>query len=229
MVPAPSRRVLVAGAALVALAAALGWWQFDLGRLLTLESLKASRDALVLQVDRRPAAASAAFFAAYVAATSLWLPGTVVFTIAAGALFGFWPGLVLASFATSIGALVAFLVARHLLRDAAQRRFGRALAPINDGVARDGAFYLATLRLVPLVPFIVVNLAMALTPIGAGRYYVVSQLGMLPATALYVNAGLQLATIDAPSDVFSLPVLASFALLALLPLAAKAVRGRRRR
>ena len=222
MISRPSRRALWLAAGVAAMAAAWAYVHFDLGALLTLEQLKASRDALVGAYQARPAATLVAFFAVYVAATALSIPGALVLTLAAGAMFGLGLGLVVVSFASSLGALLAFLVARHLLRDAVQSRFGASLAPINDGVRRDGALYLLTLRLVPVFPFWLINLLMGLTPITALRYYVVSQLGMLPGTAVYVNAGTQLASIDSVRDVVSPALLGSFVLLGLFPFVAQA-------
>ena len=218
----PPRALLWAALAGLALAALWAWRAYDLGSLLTLEQLKASRDALQARVQAQPLATAAGFFAVYVAATALSIPGAVILTLAAGAMFGLGWGLLLVSFASSLGALLAFLVARHLLRDTLQARFGRALAPIDDGVRRDGTFYLLTLRLVPVFPFWLINLLMGLTPMGAGRFYVVSQLGMLAGTAVYVNAGTQLAAIGSPADILSPGLLGSFVLLGLFPLIAKA-------
>jgi pyruvate/2-oxoglutarate dehydrogenase complex dihydrolipoamide dehydrogenase (E3) component/uncharacterized membrane protein YdjX (TVP38/TMEM64 family) len=219
------RAALWVGAAAVALAILWSWRAFDLGALLTLDQLKASRDALQALVQSRPLATAALYFAIYVAAAALSIPGAAILTLAAGAMFGVGWGLLLVSFASSLGALLAFLVARYLLREAIQSRFGSALAPINEGVAKDGTFYLLTLRLVPLFPFWLVNLLMGLTPMGAGRFYVVSQIGMLAGTAVYVNAGTQLAAIRSPGDVLSPALLASFVLLGLFPLLAKLVVG----
>ena len=218
----PSRSVLWAGAAALALLAVWAWRHHELGTLLTLDNLKASRDALQARVQVQPLATAAGFFALYVAATALSIPGAVILTLAAGAMFGLGWGLLLVSFASSLGALLAFLVARYLLRDAIQARFGKALAPINDGVRQDGTFYLLTLRLVPVFPFWLINLLMGLTPMGAGRFYAVSQVGMMPGTAVYVNAGTQLAAIQSPGDVLSPGLLGSFVLLGLFPLLAKA-------
>ena len=218
----PPRALLWAALAGLALAALWAWRAYDLGSLLTLEHLKASRDALQARVQAQPLATAAGFFVVYVAATALSIPGAVILTLAAGAMFGLGWGLLLVSFASSLGALLAFLVARHLLRDTLQARFGRALAPIDDGVRRDGTFYLLTLRLVPVFPFWLINLLMGLTPMGAGRFYVVSQLGMLAGTAVYVNAGTQLAAIGSPADILSPGLLGSFVLLGLFPLIAKA-------
>jgi pyruvate/2-oxoglutarate dehydrogenase complex dihydrolipoamide dehydrogenase (E3) component/uncharacterized membrane protein YdjX (TVP38/TMEM64 family) len=218
----PSKPLLWAGAAAVALVAVWVWQHFGLGALLTLDNLKASRDALQAQVLSAPLSTAAVFFAVYVAAAALSIPGALILTLAAGAMFGLGWGLLLVSFASSLGALLAFLAARYLLRDAIQARFGKALAPINDGVKKDGTFYLLTLRLVPVFPFWLINLLMGLTPMGAGRFYLVSQLGMLAGTAVYVNAGTQLAAIQSPGDILSPGLLGSFVLLGLFPLLAKA-------
>jgi pyruvate/2-oxoglutarate dehydrogenase complex dihydrolipoamide dehydrogenase (E3) component/uncharacterized membrane protein YdjX (TVP38/TMEM64 family) len=218
----PSKPLLWAGAAAVALMAVWAWQHFGLGSLLTLDNLKASRDALQAQVQARPLATAGLFFVTYVAATALSIPGALILTLAAGAMFGLGWGLLLVSFASSLGALLAFLVARYLLRDAIQARFGKALAPINEGVQKDGIFYLLTLRLVPVFPFWLINLLMGLTPMGTGRFYLVSQLGMLAGTAVYVNAGTQLAAIQSPGDILSPGLLGSFVLLGLFPLLAKA-------
>jgi pyruvate/2-oxoglutarate dehydrogenase complex dihydrolipoamide dehydrogenase (E3) component/uncharacterized membrane protein YdjX (TVP38/TMEM64 family) len=209
----------------VAAAAFWAWQQFELGSLLTLDGLKASRDTLQAQVQAQPLTAAAIFFAGYVVATALSIPGALVLTLAAGALFGLAWGLVLVSFASSLGALLAFLVARHLLRDWVQARFGKVLDPINEGIRKDGTFYLLTLRLVPVFPFWLINLLMGLTPISAGRFYVVSQVGMLAGTAVYVNAGTQLAAIQSPGDILSPGLLGSFVLLGLFPLLARACVG----
>ncbi len=222
MKPAPSRTGRWIAVLLVAGIAAWAWSRYDLGALLTLDNLRSSRDALVGAYETRPAATLATFFAAYVAATALSIPGALVLTLAAGAIFGLGVGLLVVSFASSLGALLAFLVARYLLRDAIQARFGKALAPINDGVRKDGTFYLLTLRLVPVFPFWLINLLMGLTPMGAGRFYLVSQIGMLAGTAVYVNAGTQLAAIRSPGDILSPGLLGSFVLLGLFPLLAKA-------
>lgn len=211
--------------ATLALTIVWAWQAFDLGALLTLDRLRASRDALQLRVHQQPLATAATFFVLYVGATALSIPGALILTLAAGAMFGPVGGVVLVSFASSLGALLAFLAARYLLRDAIQARFGQALAPINEGVRKDGTFYLLTLRLVPVFPFWLINLLMGLTPIGAGRYYLVSQLGMLAGTAVYVNAGTQLAAIRAPGDILSPSLLGSFVLLGFFPLVARSAVG----
>jgi pyruvate/2-oxoglutarate dehydrogenase complex dihydrolipoamide dehydrogenase (E3) component/uncharacterized membrane protein YdjX (TVP38/TMEM64 family) len=218
----PAKPLLWVAAALLALAVWWAWQHFGLGTLLTLDNLKASRDALQARVQAQPLGTAAAFFGLYVLATALSIPGALVLTLAAGAMFGLGWGLLLVSFASSLGALLAFLVARYLLRDSIQARFGKTLAPINEGVRKDGTFYLLTLRLVPVFPFWAVNLLMGLTPMGAGRFYLVSQLGMLAGTAVFVNAGTQLAAIQSAGDIFSPALWGSFVLLGLFPLLAKA-------
>ena len=211
--------------AVVVVLAVLLYRHFELGRLLTLDQLKASRDALAGAYQARPVTTLLVYFGVYVLATALSIPGALILTLAAGAMFGLAVGLVVVSFASSLGALLAFLAARYLLRDTVQSRFGRSLAPINEGVRRDGTFYLLTLRLVPVFPFWLINLLMGLTPIGAARFYLVSQIGMLAGTAVYVNAGTQLAAIRTPGDILSAGLLGSFVLLGLFPLVAKAVVG----
>ena len=209
----------------MALLAAVLYRHFDIGDLLTLDSLKASRDTLVARFDQSPATFAIGYFALYVAVAALSLPGAAVMTLAAGAIFGLGLGLLLVSFASSIGATLAFLTARYLLRDSVQARFGSRLEPVNEGMRRDGAWYLLSLRLVPVFPFFMVNLLVGLTPIAATRFYWVSQLGMLAGTAVYVNAGTQLAGITNLADVLSPPLLLSFVLLGVFPLLAKALLG----
>lgn len=204
---------------LLAAVAAAVW--LDLGRLLSLETLKAQQAAVEAYRVAHPARTALLFFAAYVAVAAASLPGAAVMTLAAGAIFGVLAGTVLVSFASSVGATLAFLSARFILRDMVQRRFGARMAAIDAGIAKDGAFYLFTLRLVPVFPFFVVNLLMGLTPMRTLVFYGVSQVGMLPATLVYVNAGTQLARIDSLAGILSPALLLSFAALGLLPLVAK--------
>ncbi len=168
-----------------------------------------------------PWRAAFAFFAAYVAVTGLSLPGAALMTLAAGAVFGLVWGTVLVSFASTLGATLAFLAARFVLRDWVQGRFGARLRGLNEGVAKEGAFYLFTLRLIPAVPFFVINLAMALTPMRTWTFYWVSQLGMLAGTVAYVLAGTQLAAIQSPAGILSPGLIGALVLLGLFPLAAK--------
>ena len=201
--------------------AVVAFFAFGLGRYLSLEFIKSQQGQLEAWRAANPLVAALTFFGIYIAVTALSLPGATILTLAAGAIFGLGWGSLIASFAASIGATLAFLISRLVLRDWVQARFGERLAAINDGVRRDGAFYLFTLRVVPLFPFFLINLAMGLTHIGVLTFYWVSQLGMLVGTVVYVNAGTQLARIDKLSDVASPGVLASLALLGLFPLIAK--------
>ena len=214
------KRALLFGLIVVAVAA---FFALDLDRYLTLDALKAGQAEFAAAYAARPLTVIGVFFLVYVAVTALSLPGAAVLTIAAGALFGLATGTVVASFASSIGATFAILVSRFLLHDWVQRRFGERLAAVNQGMARDGAFYLFALRLVPLFPFFVINLLMGLTPIRTRTFYWVSQLGMLAGTVVYVNAGTRLANIDSLAGLFSPALLASFALLGVFPLIAKKI------
>jgi pyruvate/2-oxoglutarate dehydrogenase complex dihydrolipoamide dehydrogenase (E3) component/uncharacterized membrane protein YdjX (TVP38/TMEM64 family) len=171
--------------------------------------------------DGAPLVFAALFFLGYVAVAALSLPLAVWMTLAAGALFGFWGGLILVSFASTIGATLAFLAARYLLRDWVRAKLGARLKAMDAGMGRDGPFYLFTLRLIPIVPFFAVNLLMGLTPIRAVTFYIVSQIGMLAGTAVYVNAGTQLGAIRSAGDLLSLPLLLSFALLGIFPWVAR--------
>lgn len=208
--------LLAAVSALVVLFFAL-----DLGHLLSLATIKSRQAELQAWRDTQPVAAAAIFFAVYVAVAALSLPGAAVMTLAAGALFGLGWGTLFVSFASSIGATLAFLVARWVLRDAVQARFGDRLTAVNAGIARDGGFYLFTLRLVPVLPFFLINLAMGLTALRTWTFYWVSQLGMFAGTLVYVNAGTQLARIDSLSGIVSPGVLGSLALLGVFPLIAR--------
>ncbi|MCK0509808.1 FAD-dependent oxidoreductase [Aromatoleum buckelii] len=193
----------------------------DLDRYFSLDFFKTQQAAIEGWREQRPVAAALGFFAVYVAVTGLSLPGAAVMTLVAGAIFGLAWGTLIVSFASTIGATLAFLASRFVLRDTVQARFGERLHAINEGVAKDGGFYLFTLRLVPLFPFFVINLVMGLTPIRTWTFYWVSQLGMLAGTVAYVNAGTQLAQIDSLSGILSPSLLASFALLGVFPLIAK--------
>ncbi|MCW8346509.1 TVP38/TMEM64 family protein [Vibrio sp. ZSDZ65] len=209
---------LLLGFAFVAIILFLG---SQFGQYLTLENAKAQQAELASYIDANFVAAALTYFFLYIAITAFSVPGAAVVTLLGAALFGFWSSLLLVSFASTIGATLAFLSSRFLLRDWVQRQFGAKLTTINDGVEKDGAFYLFSLRLIPVFPFFLINLLMGLTPIRVSKYYLVSQLGMLPGTAVYLNAGTQLANIDSLSGIVSPTVLASFALLGLFPLIAK--------
>lgn len=208
-------RVAVAAVFVAAIAAFLA---FDLQQYFRLEVLREQRDTLLAFTETHLGLMIAAYMGVYIVMAALSVPGAAVLTLAGGALFGVLIGTIAVSFASTIGATMVFLAARFLFRDAVQRRFGKRLTVINRGVERDGAFYLLALRLVPVFPFWVINLVMALTPIRTWTYFWVSQLGMLPATVVYVNAGTQLARIDSTADILSPQLIGAFALLGLLPL-----------
>jgi len=206
---------------LLILAAIVSFFAFDLERFLTLESLQQSQHDFVSLNTESPWMVAAVFFALYVLATALSLPGALILTLAGGALFGLAVGTLLVSFASAIGATLAFLASRFVLRDSVQRRFGDKFKALNDGVERDGALYLFSLRLVPLFPFFLINLLMGLTPMRAFTFYWVSQVGMFAATLVFVNAGTQLAQIHSLSGILSPSLLFSFVLLGVFPLIAK--------
>ena len=214
------RRLLVLGAVVIAVGA---FFALDLGRFFSLEYLSEQREALAATVAENTFTAALVFFVVYVLVTALSLPGAAIMTLAGGALFGLGLGLGLVSFASSIGATLAFLVARTVLGDWVQSRFGDRLAGINRGIERDGAFYLFSMRLVPAIPFVVINLLMGLTRIRPATFYVASQIGMLPGTIVYVFAGTQLATIESPGDILSPGLIGAFLLLAIFPWIAKAI------
>src|SRR5262245_48684054 len=207
--------------AIVLLALVIAFFVFDLGHYFSLAYLKSSQVEFAGLYANHPAMVVGVFFAIYVAVTALSFPGAAVMTLAAGAIFGLLAGTIIVSFASSIGATLAFLAARFVLRDSVQVRFGARLAEIDKGVAKEGAFYLFTLRLVPLVPFFVINLLMGLTKMKAGTFYWVSQLGMLAGTLVYVNAGTQLAKIDSLRGILSPALIGSFVLLGVFPIIAK--------
>jgi pyruvate/2-oxoglutarate dehydrogenase complex dihydrolipoamide dehydrogenase (E3) component/uncharacterized membrane protein YdjX (TVP38/TMEM64 family) len=204
--------IVLALAGVLAVAYAL-----DLHRWLTLDALRAGQRELEALRAQHPFALAAGYFAVYVAATALSFPGAAVLTLAGGAVFGLAAGLVLVSLASTLGAVLAFLVARFVLADAVRARLGGRLADVDRGVERDGAFHLLTLRLVPVVPFFLVNLGMGLTRMPVRTYAVTSWLGMLPGTLVYVNAGTQLAAIDSLGAILSPALIGSFVLLAALP------------
>ena len=196
---------------------------FDLGRFFSLEYLKSQQAAFDDLYASRPVMVIATFFIIYVVATALSLPGAAILTLAAGAFFGLFLGVIVASFASSIGATLAFLVSRYLLRDSIESRFGAKLKTFNKNIEKDGAFYLFTVRLVPVFPFFLVNLVMGLTRLKTGVFYVVSQLGMLAGTIVFVNAGTQLAQIESLGGILSPGLIFSFVLLGIFPLVAKKI------
>ncbi|WP_322991643.1 FAD-dependent oxidoreductase [Limnohabitans sp.] len=209
---------------LLLLALAIGMFvALDLGRYLSFEQLKASQASFDQLYAQQPVMVAAVYFGVYVLATALSIPGAVIITLGGGAVFGLWQGLLLVSFASTLGATLAFLASRFVLREWVEARFGQRLADINAGVDKEGAFYLFTLRLIPVVPFFLINLLMGLTRMKTWTYYWVSQLGMLAGTAVYVNAGTQLAQLDSVRGILSPALLGSFVLLGIFPLLARRI------
>lgn len=201
------------------------FFNFGGSQYLTLDYLKSSQQTFGAFYAENAAMTIAAYMGIYIVVTALSLPGATILTLAGGALFGVVTGTVVVSFASTIGASCAFIVARFLLRDTVQAKFGEKLQVFNKGVENEGAFYLFTLRLIPIFPFFMINLVMGLTPLKLAQFFFVSQLGMLPGTAVYVNAGTQLGQIDSLKGILSLNLIISFALLGILPIVAKKVVG----
>lgn len=224
---APARRRLLPRLLLVAGLAALAalFFAFGLDEYLELAFLKSVHERAVAYVHDEPWLSSLAFFIGYVVVTAASLPGAAVMTVAAGAVFGLPWGLVLVSFASSVGATLAMVIARWLLGDWVQARFATQLGAINRGFERDGGFYLFSIRMVPLFPFFVVNLIMGLTRISPWQFYWVSQLGMLAGTFVFVFAGTQLARVESLGDVLSPGLIAALSLLGLFPLIARKLVG----
>jgi len=208
--------ILAATAVLLAL-----FFAFNLQHYLTLDYLKTSREQFGQVYEASPVLVVGCYFLIYVATAALSLPGAAILTLAGGAFFGLFAGTVIVSFASTLGATLAMLLARFLLRDWVQSRFGEHLQTINSGIEQEGGFYLFTLRLVPTVPFFVINLGMGLTPLRVPTFYWVSQFGMLPGTLVYVNAGLELGKLETLGDLLSPPLLGSFVLLGVFPLLVK--------
>ena len=208
---------------LVLLGALVAYFVFDLGQILSLENFKASQVDIVAAKDANPVLYVTGFFILYVAVTGLSIPGAAIMTLIAGALFGVLVGTIIVSFASTIGATLAFLSARFVLRDWVQGKFGERLRAIDEGLEKDGAFYLFTPRLIPVFPFFVINLLMGLTRIKTRTFFWVSQLGMLPATIVFVNAGTQISYIESTAGLLSPTLIASFVALALFPWAAKGI------
>ncbi len=208
---------------LALLCAVVAFFAFDLGRFLTLDYIKQTQGQFAALYESRPVLVVGAYLAVYVAVTALSFPGAAILTLLGGAVFGLLWGTVIVSFASSIGATLAMLFARYVLRDSVKARFGNRLADIDKGIAREGAFYLFTLRLVPVFPFFVINLLMGLTTMKAATFYGVSQLGMLAGTVVYVYAGTQLAQIDSLRGIVSPGVATALVLLGVFPLLAKKI------
>ncbi len=211
-------KIWIAVAAVLLIAA---FFYFDLGQYLSLDYLKQKHQSIVEFYGENRLLTIVGFFFLYVGVTGLSLPGAAILTLAAGAIFGFVTGLIIVSFASTLGATLAFLISRFLFRDSVQNKFGEHLETLNNGIKEEGAFYLFTLRLIPAVPFFIVNLLMGLTPIKTGVYAIASQLGMLPGTAVFVNAGNQLSKINSVGDILSPQLIAAFVLLGVFPIVAK--------
>ena len=194
------------------------FFNFDLHKYMTLEYLISSKAFFISSYEKYPILVLGSYFLFYIVITALSLPGAVWMTLGGGAIFGLFAGTVIVSFASSIGATLAMLIARFLLRDWVQSRFASQMEIINSGINKEGGFYLFTLRLVPAVPFLVINLGMGLTSLRTLNFYWVSQLGMLPGTLVYINAGSELAKIDSLNDILSPTLIGSFALLGTFPL-----------
>ncbi|TCS44018.1 TVP38/TMEM64 family protein [Reinekea marinisedimentorum] len=205
----------------IVIAAVAAFIYFDLATYLTLEQLKHQQAALQEYRAENPILLALAYALIYIVVTALSLPGAALLTLTGGAVFGVFLGTILANLSATIGATLAFLIARYVLGDWVQKKFADKIEPVNKGIEQDGAFYLFTLRLVPVVPFFVINVVMGLTKIRVWTYFWVSQIGMLAGAAVYANAGTQLAKLDSLSGILSAPLLASFVLLGVFPLIAK--------
>ncbi|MBT6530712.1 MAG: FAD-dependent oxidoreductase [Betaproteobacteria bacterium] len=206
--------------------AILGFFVFrqdilDILAQLNLQSLKDNYASLKIYFNDRPFQSSLVYVAIYILVTALSLPGAVILTLAGGAIFGLWWGTILVSFSSTLGATSAFLLTRFFFRNYIRSRFGDKLTTINEGIKKDGAFYLFTLRLIPVFPFFVINVLMALTALKTWTFYWVSQLGMLLGTVIYVNAGTQLATLNSTGDILSIDLIISLCVVGLLPITAK--------
>ena len=218
-------KIIKAGLLLVFIAIVIAFVTLDVQQYATLDYLKTQQASMLNYYQQHALLVLVVFALAYVLVTAFSLPVATAMTLFGGALFGFSTGFVVISFASSVGATLAFLMARFLLKDSLQKKYGQHLTKVNEGFAREGAFYLFALRLVPAVPFFVVNALMGLLPIKTRTFYWVSQLGMLPATAVYVYAGTELGKISSLSHIVSPSLLAALALLGLLPIAAKKALG----
>ncbi len=215
----PKKLVIV----LLLLGAAVAFFSLDLGRFFSLEYVRQSQAQIAALYETRPLLVTMSFFGIYVAITALSLPGAAIMTLAAGASFGLVWGTVVVSFASTLGATLAMLAARYLLRDSIEARFGRRLAEVNKGIDREGAFYLFTLRLIPAIPFFILNLVMGLSRMKTRTFYWVSQIGMLAGTVAYVFAGTELAKIHSLSSILSPGLMSAFVLLGIFPLIARKI------
>ncbi len=218
----PAKKILIVS---VILAMVASFWIFGLGRYLSLSYIKESQEQFTLLYREHRFSVIAAYMVIYVLVTSLSLPGAAVMTLAGGALFGLVTGTIAVSFASTVGATLACFVSRFILRNWVQEKFSEKLKTVNDGIAQEGSFYLFTLRLVPIFPFWLINLVMGLTRMPLRTFFLVSQVGMLPGTIVYVNAGKELARIESLSGILSPGLIFSFVLLGLFPLVTKKLLG----
>ena len=201
------------------------FFMFDLDRYFSLATLKNELDLFRDYYHGNRGLAIGIYMVIYILMTALSLPGAMVLTLAGGAVFGLFAGVVIVSFASTIGATLAFLFSRYMFRDWVQGKFSTKINAVNEGIKREGGSYLFTLRLVPVFPFFIINLVMGLTPISTGLFYLVSQMGMLPGTVVYINAGTQLVKIDTLGGILSPNVLFAFILLGIFPIIAKKIMG----
>lgn len=216
-----NKKIIKIGLLILLASAIVAFFALDLGQYATLDYIKQQQHSLLQYYEHNTVLILAIFGLAYVLVTALSLPAATILTLLGGGLFGFTIGLIMVSFASTIGATCAFLMARFLLKDSIQQKYSKQLQKVNDGFEKEGAFYLFALRLVPVVPFFIVNILMSLLPIKARTFYLISQIGMLPGTAVYVYAGTELGKINTLSDIASPSLLIAFALLGLFPLIAK--------
>ena len=212
------RRIIIAGISVLLI---VFFFVFDLKNYLTLEFVKEFRHEIITLYNDHPVYVIAAYFLIYIVVSGLSLPGAAILGLAAGAIFGFFIATLVVSFASSIGATLACFVSRYLLRDRVQAMFADKFVKINEGINREGHFYLFAARLIPAIPFFVINLVMGLTSMPLRRFYWISQLGMLPGTMLYINAGKHLGSIESLSGITSPQMIISFMLLGILPLLTK--------
>lgn len=199
------------------------FFALDLAQYLNLAYIKSQQEEINRYYSLNPIQTGLIFFISYVLITGVSLPGASIMTLIGGAIFGVTWGTILVSFGSVLGATMAFLVVRYLFHDFVQKRYSKQLEPINKGIEKEGGFYLFTIRLVPAFPFFIINALMALTPIRTINFALVSQIGMFPATVVYVNAGTQLAKIESLSDILSTELIISFVLLGIFPLLTKKI------
>ena len=219
----PTGNLSKIGVILALIGLVIAFFYFDLKQYLSFEYLKSQRESLNAFYTERPALTSLVYLGVYISLAALSLPGAAIMTLAGGAIFGLLYGTVLVSFASSIGATLAFLVARFLLRESIQKKFAQKLQEINKGIDREGWIYLFTMRLIPAIPFFVINVVMGLTRMKIPTFFLVSQIGMLPGTIVYVNAGTQLGQLESAAGILSPSLILSFVLLGVFPIIVKKV------